>query len=131
MSTPAPRSGDSSVVVTQRLSGPDQNRVWTTFSSDTPAHMTQGMAQITKPDAWSKIGGAGLVMSQTGELGITTSEREHFVQTAPLSPGNIRLIAAGWLSRHHLAYLAIALLIAVCLAGSTVCLTRHVGRRSE
>ena len=131
MSTPAPRSGDSSVVVTQRLSGPDQNRVWTTFSSDTPAHMTQGMAQLTKPDAWSKIGGAGLVMSQTGELGITTSEREHFVQTAPLSPGNIRLIAAGWLSRHHLAYLAIALLIAVCLAGSTVCLTRHVGRRSE
>ena len=124
-------SGDPLIVAAQRLDVAEHDRIWTTFSSDTPIHMAQGMTHLMKPEAWARLGGSGLQVAESGEISLTKSDHEQFVQTAPLSLGNVRLIAAGWLSRHHLAYLALALLIAVCLAGSTICLTKHVGRRSE
>ena len=50
-------------------------------------------------------------------MNVAPVDNPHFVATQPLSVGNVRLIAAGWLSLHALAYVLGALTLAVCVSG--------------
>ena len=53
-----------------------------------------------------------------------------YVLTAPPEPGNLRRIAAGWLSLHAGLYGLFGMLLAGGLAGTTRILVRNLGRHS-
>ena len=68
-------------------------------------------------------------MSQA-KINVSPVVDSRFVMTQPLSLGNARLIAAGWLSLHATLYVVAALMLAGLLATATRWFVRHVGRRT-
>ena len=64
-------------------------------------------------------------------INVVHVENARFVATQPLSVGNVRLIAAGWLSLHALIYVLGALGAALALAVTTRLFVRNVGRKSD
>jgi hypothetical protein len=59
------------------------------------------------------------------------AESPRFIETQPLSIGNLRLIAASWLSTNRYFYLAFSAFIALCLGAATTWFVRNVGRKPE
>ena len=77
---------------------------------------------------WSELDGRVAALDPSSRtLDIVPAAEGRFIPTSPLSPGNIRLIAAGWLSSSLDIYVGGFLLIAVALGLSTGAVVKRYG----
>ena len=66
-----------------------------------------------------------------GDLQSVAADPAMFIVTQPLTIGNVRLIAAGWLSLNASAYATLTFLLVLALATSTLWFVRNAGRSTQ
>lgn len=136
----APGAGSEAEVVTGRatlLVGQDfapgrLRQLWTVVTAADGAALRAGVACLTHPAIWSGLGGRISALASDESLRfVPAGDRQRLIATQAFSLPNLRLVAAGWLSLNPLAYVGIALALALCLAASTLILVLNTGRRQE
>jgi hypothetical protein len=87
---------------------------------------------LVDPGVWQNLNGRIAALDASdGSIQSVPAEHASFIVTAPLSPANARLIAAGWLSLNSDVYVSSAFVLVLLLAGSTTWFVRNVGRSHE
>lgn len=116
----------------QNILGDSGEDVWTVVTAPNSAALAEAAACLVDPRVSRQISGrlSTLDMAEA-KVSVAPAESSRFIVTQPLSIGNLRLIAAGWMSLHSLAYVLSTLVIAGLLAVSTRWFVRNVGRKSE
>ncbi|MGX7708638.1 cellulose biosynthesis cyclic di-GMP-binding regulatory protein BcsB [Methylobacterium sp. Gmos1] len=128
--TPAPGLPEAALVLAQAVTGPARDDVLTLVTAASPGALSEATACLVQPLVWSRPSGAATLLSADGTAAARDPESARFVATAPASFGNLRRIAAGWLSLNRGAYALMALACAGLLAASTHQLVRNLGRRT-
>lgn len=106
--------------------------LWTVVTAPDAATLQAGVDCLTHPQIWSRLAGRISAVNADETLAfVPTGERVRYVATQAFGLVNTRLVAAGWLSLNPLSYVAIALLLVLCLAASTLWLVLNTGRRQE
>jgi hypothetical protein len=120
-------TAQASVVVAQQTTA--TGNVWTVVASKSASAIVAQTEVLTDRNVWNKLGGAVQSFSETGQvLDQKFSKDEHLFQTQPLSIGNARLVAAGWLANNAEIYVG-ALLSAAVLLGLGTFMVLVTGRR--
>lgn len=124
----------ASLIVGQNLVAPDigsgGDRLVTLVTAPNPALLAASVTCLTDPIVWSGLSGRMAVLDAAdGSLVSVAARGTRFVATQPPSVGNLRLVAAGWLSLNPFTYAGLALVLALLLSASTMHLVRNVGRR--
>ncbi|GJD95856.1 cellulose biosynthesis cyclic di-GMP-binding regulatory protein BcsB [Methylobacterium iners] len=117
-------------VVAQAITGPEPDDVLTVATASDAPSLEMAMRCLVHPRVWHAPEGRLATLSGSGAIASLTPDAPRYVATAPLSIGNLRRIAAGWLSLNAGLYALLALLVAACLAGSTHWLLGSLGRKS-
>ena len=103
----------------------------TVVTARTGNALADATAHLTHPLVWPQVSGRAAALDPSGaRLDVLPARSFEFIQTQPLSPSNLRLIAANWMSTNVLPY---ALLIIICctlLGIATRLLLNRIGRRS-
>ena len=124
----APRAS-TGIVVAQAVS--PGGGIWTLTTAATAAALLEGAATLTEGERWSDLTGDVAAWDRTDEkLEIGTGKSRDVFATAALSPGNLRLIAAGWIGDHAFAFALALLLACVAIGFTTSRLLPHLGGRS-
>lgn len=120
----------SSLAIAQNMLGATREDVWTVVTAANPSTLAQSVACLVDPRVSRQIGGRLSVLDLSqAKITAAPATNARFVVTQPLSVGNARLIAAGWLSLHCFAYVAGALAIGLLLALTTRWFVANVGRK--
>jgi len=120
------------LAVGQNILGDASEDVWTVVTAPNANLLADSVACLVDPRVSRQIAGrVSLLDLSQAKIDVTPVGTTRFVVTQPLSVGNARLIAAGWLSLHSLYYVAGAVSVAVLLAAVTRVFVRNVGRRTE
>ena len=135
LQAPPPKSGvtaHTSLVVAQTILGDTTDDVWTFVTAPTSAMLGESVGCLIDPRVWRQVDGR-MAMLDASEGKVTTmaSENARLIATQSLSIGNMRLIAASWLSLNQGVYVGLSLLLSMALAAATVWLIRNVGRKQE
>jgi hypothetical protein len=89
------------------------------------------MARLADPMLWSKIAGRAVALEpREMKLQIEPINDYRFVQTQPPSLGNLRLVAANWMSDNILQYALVMLACCTFLGIVTALLLSRLGRSS-
>ncbi|MCC3245523.1 cellulose biosynthesis cyclic di-GMP-binding regulatory protein BcsB [Methylocystis sp. WRRC1] len=116
----------------QNILGAESGEVWTVVTAPNADLLADSVACLVDPRVSRQIGGrVSLLDLSQAKINVTPVDNARFVVTQPLSVGNVRLIAAGWLSLHSLYYVAGAVSLAVTLAAATRLFVKNVGRRTQ
>ncbi len=104
---------------------------WTLVLGASRASLARDMTGLVAPSNWNEIEGrAAAFTPRGGARSIDPSMQSYFIPTGELTPGNLRLIAAGFLST-NLDYYALAILVVALLLGlATAAVVRVHGNRS-
>jgi hypothetical protein len=122
----------AALLVGQDFPGDRAANLWTVVTAPDAATLQAGVDCLTHPQIWSRLAGRISAVNADETLAfVPTGERVRYVTTQPFGLVNTRLVAAGWLSLNPLSYVAIALLLVLCLAASTLWLVLNTGRRQE
>ena len=89
--------------------------------------LTSGIEALSGTSSWNAVGGAISVMAQDGAVYDHPAPVERLFETRPRTFTNLRLILAGWLSRHFEIYVAMLLGFALLLGLTTRSFLRQVG----
>lgn len=109
----------------------DSRDVWTVVTAPNTETLADSVACLVDPRVSRQVGGrVSMLDLETAKVNVTRVTRMRFVVTQPLSPGNARLIAAGWLSLHSLYYVGAAVILAFLLGLTTRVFVKNVGRKS-
>ncbi|MFC3074805.1 cellulose biosynthesis cyclic di-GMP-binding regulatory protein BcsB [Shinella pollutisoli] len=109
---------------------PGGTATWTVLAAPTGADLRAGMETIAGDERWHEIGGyLSLETKDVDALDVREAAEVRFVPTQPLSFGNLRLIAANWMSSNILSYAAAFCALAVLLGMATSGLLRRFGRQ--
>jgi hypothetical protein len=123
---------DSLLAVGQNVVGDGVEDVWTVVTAPNADDLADAVGCLVDPRVSRQIAGRLSVLDVArARMNITPVDDPHFVATQPLSVGNVRLIAAGWLSLHALAYVLGAVTLAILLAAATRLFVRNIGRRAD
>lgn len=134
---PAARAGgpiltDAAVLLAQGVTGPAEDDLLTLVTAPSAVSLREAVACLVHPRVWTRSEGRLTALSSVdGSVSVEAAAEPRYVSTLPPAPGNLRRIAAGWLSLHAGLYGLFGLLLAGGLAGSTHLLVRNLGRRSE
>ena len=121
----------SLLAIGQNIVGESAEDVWTVVTAPSSDALAEAVGCLVDPRVARQISGRVSVLDVSeAKIAVLPVTDSRFIATQPLSIGNARLIAAGWLSLHSLAYVCGALLAAALLAASTRLFVRHVGRKS-
>lgn len=126
----APDPG-SRLVMAQAATPGDRPYAWTVVAASDPAALAQGVQEITVPANWSKLGGAVSILQDDGQMIVHASNGERLYETQARSFSNLRLVFAGWLSRHLQEYVVALLLLALLLGISTRVFLTQVGNKDR
>ncbi|MCF3642953.1 cellulose biosynthesis cyclic di-GMP-binding regulatory protein BcsB [Rhizobium sp. TRM95111] len=122
---PARRKDEPVVSLTQRLS-PDGATTWTVLSAESPADLQRAVGKLTEPGVWRGLhGGTATVETASLAVGYEAAARHTIAAVTDRSPGNLRRLAAAWLSDNFQIYV---LLVLGLLGGFAVWLGRVVPR---
>jgi len=123
---------DELLLVGQGVIGESARDVWTVVTAPNAEELAENVRCLVDPRIARQISGR-LSFLDAGEARIdaTPAENSRFIPTQPFSLGNIRLIAAGWLSLHPPVFVLAALTLASLLAFATRLFVRKVGRRTQ
>jgi hypothetical protein len=116
----------------QNILGGSSDNVWTVLTAPNSDALADSVACLVDPRVSRQIAGRlSLLDVSKAKIDSTPVSNTHFVITQPLSVGNARLIAAGWLSLHSLYYVGAALVLGLLLATATRIFVKNVGRRTQ
>ncbi|GGD34554.1 cellulose biosynthesis cyclic di-GMP-binding regulatory protein BcsB [Aureimonas glaciei] len=123
-------ASDASLVIAQGPAPEAEGAAWTIVAaSDAPA-LAKSVAMLTTTSRWNAIGGG--FTSMRGDAGAMESRpaaEERLFETQPRSLGNLRLVVAGWFSRHTQSYVTGLLAICLLLGATTYLFVRSIGER--
>jgi hypothetical protein len=121
----------TSLAMGQNIVGEASEDVWTLVTAPNADELADGVACLVDPRVARQIAGRVSALDMdAAKINILPVAESRFIVTQPLSVGNVRLIAAGWLSLHSFSYVAGALAIALLLAAATRVFVRNVGRKA-
>ncbi|MEJ8571574.1 cellulose biosynthesis cyclic di-GMP-binding regulatory protein BcsB [Microbaculum marinum] len=107
----------------------DRQHVWTLLTAPDAEDLANVTAQLTAPTLWRQISGRAATFDTASQsLSTTPVSTFEFVVTSPLTPRNVRLIAANWLSENIATYALLIAFSCVLLGISTAMLLRRIGR---
>lgn len=87
---------------------------------------------LVDPAVWTGLSGqAAFLDASDGSLGTVQPRRVGLIETQRRSLANLRLVSAAWLSLNPGAYVAMTLVMALCLGLATTSLVRQLGRRNR
>ena len=121
----APR--DSKLVFAQAATEDAEPATWTVVAATDQHHLTDAVDAVVDTNAWNDLGGAISVVGDKGEVSRQPAAAERLFETQERSFSNIRLIVAGWLSRHLEVYMVALLGIALLLSLATFLFLGQVG----
>lgn len=117
------------VVFAQALSA--NGGVWTLTTAATATALAEGIETMTEGERWGELSGKVVAWDRVDEkLQSARTDARAFFQTSGPNPANLRLIAAGWVGEHPIAFVLFALFATGLLGFSTARLIPHVGARS-
>ncbi len=124
-----PPSGASWLIT--ESANPSGDGTWLVVTAPTEQALREGTNRITKPTLWSQIAGRATAFQLEPErVTVQPVDTFEFVTTEPLTPRNLRLIAANWLSTNVLPYALLIILGCMGLGLATHFLVGQLGRRS-
>jgi hypothetical protein len=104
---------------------------WLLLTAPTSKLLRQGADSLTAQDQWSHITGRIDVYNpETGKMSAEPVTTFAFLVTQALTPGNLRLIVANWLSENVLAYSVLLVSTCVLLGFATSKFLAGIGRGS-
>ncbi|HEX2556172.1 MAG TPA: cellulose biosynthesis cyclic di-GMP-binding regulatory protein BcsB [Microvirga sp.] len=110
---------------------PDRDGSWLVVTAPTEHALREGSGRITRPTLWADVAGRiTALLAESDRLVVQAVETFEFVTTEPLTPRNLRLIAANWLSTNVLPYALLIILGCTGLGLATHFLVGQLGRRS-
>ncbi|WP_159727759.1 cellulose biosynthesis cyclic di-GMP-binding regulatory protein BcsB [Methylosinus sp. Ce-a6] len=125
-------SAQASLAMSQTIAGDTAKDVWTIVTAPNAATLAEASACLVDPRVSRRVQGSLAMLDMTSAtVAATPADNPRFIVTRPLSFGNLRLIAAGWMSLHPTVYVGLAVLVAALFAASARWLTRNVGRRTR
>lgn len=87
---------------------------------------------LVDPVVWTNLSGqAAFLDASDGSLTTVQPARVALIETQGRGVSNLRLVAAAWLSLNPGAYVAMTLVMALCLGLATTSLVRQLGRRNS
>ncbi len=121
---------ESSLVVAQGL-GTDGEHSWTIVTARTPDELFAGVSDLAMQTNWSELSGRLTYYdaAQTSYVSLPATGASLVPSVEP-SLGNLRLVAANWLSERPLGYALLLALVSVVLGAATATMTSILGRRS-
>ncbi len=122
---------EAALVLAQGVTGPAPDDVLTLVTAPSPAALSEATACLVQPLVWSRPRGGVVLLAPDGAVAVQGPGSPRYVATAPASFGNLRRIAAGWLSLNREVYALMALACAGLLAASTHQLVRNLGRKTS
>jgi len=122
---------ERATVLLSQAAPPHGLGAWTLVLGANRATLARDMTSLVAPSNWNEIEGrAAAFTPRGGARSLDSSTDSYFIPTSGFTPGNLRLIAAGFLSA-NLDYYALAILIAALLLGlATTAAVRVHGNRS-
>ena len=120
----APAPGSLALSQMQQAEG----GLWTTIAAADGASLASGVEKLVETARWRQI--AGRVTTLNGDVLTTIAPGAVAVTPAePVSPFNLRLVAANWFSGNILAFTGLIALAAVLLMFATSGVLTQIGRR--
>ncbi|WP_245442748.1 cellulose biosynthesis cyclic di-GMP-binding regulatory protein BcsB [Methylobacterium terrae] len=97
-----------------------------------PSMLRASVSCLVDPVVWTGLTGqAAFLDASNGSLTTVQPERVELIETQGRGLSNLRLVAAAWLSLNPGAYVAMTLVMALCLGLATTSLVRQLGRRNS
>ncbi|MEN3794797.1 cellulose biosynthesis cyclic di-GMP-binding regulatory protein BcsB [Fulvimarina sp. MAC3] len=124
------RSADEALVVAQAATPTARPYPWTVFAAKDSDALSSGVQEMTHSKNWVRLEGAAGSLSTGNRLDLHSTTAERLYETQPRSYGNLRLVFAGWLSRHLYEYVAILLILALALGLSTRLFLKNLGAKA-
>ena len=121
---------NASIVLAQAATG--AGHVTTLVTAPDAGTLRASVACLLDPQVLAKVHGR-LVALDASNGGVTATDATAFryVASGPASLTNSRLVLAGWFSLNPAAFVALALITALCLSGTTLWFVKGIGRRPE
>lgn len=120
--------GEAGLVVSETDLGPDGTLVLVAAAS--PEALRIGTTRLVQSDRWPRLDGAEARLRGDG-MDIVRHAQRFSLGPGTMTPGNLRLVLAGWLSLNPASYGGGALALALVLALATGLVLRTVGRPSS
>jgi hypothetical protein len=122
-----PPRGATFVIAQQ--ANPTGSGTWTLVTAPSEEALVNGMRAIGAGPLWRALEGRiGVYNGQTGALSSVPAIEIALIETQPRSFGNLRLIAANWLSENVLAYSLLLVGLCVLLGAATSAFLGRIGR---
>ena len=104
---------------------------WTLIAAPSEAALVRDMRSLSAPSAWNRIEGRAIAFDpKTADVTVSPAVGGYFIETASLTPGNLRLVAAGWLSSNVDIYVIVLVVAALLLGVLTNITVRLYGVRT-
>jgi hypothetical protein len=121
----------ASIIMAQSAAPTSTTTAWTLVTAPTPALLSTSLAALSSPEVWTRLGGRLSAYDiESNTVQVIPAEDVDYVQTVPLTFGNLRLIAANWFSINNGVYAIALVLVAAMLGLVTWLLVTRVGRQS-
>ena len=104
---------------------------WTLVVGASQGSLARDMTSLVAPSNWNEVEGRASVFTpRSGAKTIDHAVHTYFIPTESLTPGNLRLIAAGFMSANLDYYVAMVLIAAILLGLATRAVVKVHGNRS-
>lgn len=104
--------------------------VSTLVAARSPAALREGIEDIVTSGTWSRLDGSRTVIDGR-DVSVARTAQHFSFPPGTRSPGNVRLVVAGWLSLNPGLFSSGILLLALLVALTTRALLARVGRTSS
>lgn len=119
---------DTRLVVAQHEAPATHGATLTLLLAPTSEALAASMHDLTGPWLWNQLDGRIAAWDpHSPRLAVVPAVTDYFIPTATLSPGNLRLIAAGWLSSSIEIYVLVFVLMAIALGAATTATVKRYG----
>ncbi len=110
----------------------EAGNVTTLVTAPDAGTLRASIACLLDPQVLAKVHGRLVALDASdGSVSATDATTFRYVSSGTASLGNARLVLAGWFSLNPAAFVAFALLTALCLSGTTLWFVKGIGRRPE
>ncbi len=124
-----PLLAETTLILAQAAAPQEPRTAWTLVTAPTPGMLSASVAAATAEDTWSRMDGRLAAFSlETGVVTTIPAREVTYIATAPLSFGNLRLVAANWFSLNDGIYAVATVLAGLLLAIATAAFVRRSGR---